>query len=211
MFFVDLFWTRPHLASDFFFHLELWRHRQRSSAKVLKNDWRRKPLGHLLIRQWLHASLVPEATTHSSPWQFIGFPCTPELGYWVDLDQRDQPRFHSCRWKLQNFLEILVPFVFLFLFLEGWQRIWKSLIHLVFLGALFSFCLFSVLWCHVTITLLESSDTLRIRRTRVDKGNYIWQFHPPHPCTHHWLRNPCYCIHSQLAGGTWDLLATMIR
>ena len=59
----------PPSCIRFFFHLELWRHRQISSAKVLKNDWRRKPLGHLLIRQWLHASLVPEATTHSSPWQ----------------------------------------------------------------------------------------------------------------------------------------------
>ena len=41
-FFADLFWTRPHLASDLFSHLELWRHRQISSAKALKKRLTKK-------------------------------------------------------------------------------------------------------------------------------------------------------------------------
>lgn len=85
---------------------------------------------------------------------------------------------HSCRWKLMktlNFLELLVPFGFYFYSWKGGKGFGNHWFTLSFWVLLFSFCLFSVRWCHVT--LLESSDTLRIRRTRVDKGNYIWQFH----------------------------------
>lgn len=160
--FLLIYFEPAPILHPIFFHLELWRHRQRSSAKALKNRLTKKSSWSLAYPAmtpcfscaWSNHPLISLATNRISmdfrAWILGGF------------GSRAQPRTHSCRVKTLNFLEILAPFWFLFTFLEGWQRI--SLTDSP-----------SVLWCHVTI--LESSDTLWIRRTRVDKGNYIWQFH----------------------------------